>query len=158
MPVPSIEMQHLARAFFTEAQRDLDDAKVLQSAKRIAAAMTSCQHAVEKALKTIYILVQNKRPPMMHIMLNEIDKIFPHFQKNILRQRLTRWVIYLEQIVPNKNWGKNPEYPYYDTPAGPVRLPSKTFTNCEAKACISATERLLAKVRRFCNDRIKVRV
>jgi len=147
----------------------LDDAKVLQSAKRRAAAMTSCQHAVEKALKTIYILAQNKRPPMTHIMLDEIDKVFPNFQKNILRQRLTRLVLYLEQIVPSKRWGKNPEYPYYDTPTGHVRLPSNrkpsasvseanTFTSRELKACISATERLLAKVRRFCNDRIKVRV
>ena len=74
MPVPSIEIQQLARAFFAEAQRDLGDAKVLQNAKRKAAAMTSCQHAVEKALKTIYILAQSKRPPMTHTMLNEIDK------------------------------------------------------------------------------------
>lgn len=158
MSVPSIEMQQLARAFFTEAQRDLGDAKVLQSAKRRAAVMTSCQHAAEKALKTIYILAQNGRPPMTHIMLDEIDKVFPNFQKNILRQWLTRWVLYLEQIVPSKRWGKNPEYPYYDTPTGPVRLPSNTFTSRELKSCISATERLLTKVRRFCNDRIKVRV
>ena len=158
MPVPSIEIQQLARAFFAEAQRDLGDAKVLQNAKRKAAVMTSCQHAVEKALKTIYTLAKDRRPPMTHTMRSEIDKIFPNFQENVLRQRLTRWVIYLEQIVPSKNWGKNPEYPYYDTPAGPVRLPSNSFTNREAKACISATERLLTKVRRFCNDRIKVRV
>ena len=137
MPVPSVEMQQLARAFFAEAQRDLDDAKVLQDAKRRAAAMTSCQHAVEKALKTIYILAQNRRPPMTHMMLNEIDKVFPNFQKNVLRQRLTRWVIYLEQIVPSRRWSKNTEYPYYNTPAGPVQLPSSIFTSREAKACIS---------------------
>ena len=66
----------------------MGDAKVLQAAKRIAAAMTSCQHAVEKALKTIYILAQSKCPPMTHIMLDEIDKVFPNFQKNILRQNI----------------------------------------------------------------------
>ena len=158
MPLPSVEMQQLACAFFLEAQRDLEDARVLHAAKRKAAAITSCQHAVEKALKTVYILVRNRRPPMTHLMLREIDTIFPNFQKNVLRQRLTRWVIYLEQILPSRSWSKNPEYPYYDTPTGPVRLPRQAFTRREVNACVSATDRLLVKVRRFCKQRLGISV
>ena len=83
MPVPSVEMQQLARAFFLEAQRDFEDAKVLHAAKHQAAAITSCQHAVEKALKTIYILARNKRPPMTHLMLGEVDAIIPNLEESL---------------------------------------------------------------------------
>ena len=43
----------LGRAFWRQSLADAEEARILLSNGRIAAALVSCQHAIEKALKTV---------------------------------------------------------------------------------------------------------
>lgn len=161
----------LARAFFEEGIRHLEDAHILHEAGRYPAAITSAMKAAEFGMKSVIILSGAMgwwdKIFTTHSPLSDIDsRNLPFFQPHITT--LTSYsgtlitdVKVMEKLSPAKPGGsydmesqQNPEYPflsYHPDPAtgsGEFRLskPSTHFGEADSKRHYNTAQDLLTAI------------
>ena len=130
----------LARSFFEESIRHLEDARILHQAQRHPAAIASALKAAEFGVKAIIILdgAMGWWDGIFatHIPLSNIDhRDKPFFQHHIIaignhNPALVRAVKEMEKLVPTKPGGtydtesqQNPEYPFLIYQTGSAAQP-----------------------------------
>lgn len=175
IPLPRPEFpasEALARSFFEEGIRHLEDAKTLHQAERHPAGIASALKAAEFGVKAIIILdgamgwwddVFATHTPLSKID-NQRDK--PFFQHHITaltnHNRTLVWdVKEMEKLVPTKPGGtydiesqQNPEYPFLTYQSGTsgqqgtfrLNKPSTHFGNADSKKYYNTAQDLLTAV------------
>jgi hypothetical protein len=161
----------LARSFFEEGIRHLEDAHVLHQAQRYHAAIASAMKAAEFGVKTVIILDGAMgwwdRVFTTHSPLSDMDnRDKPYFQPHIETftnhsGTLVTEVKLMEKLSPAKPGGsyeieaqQNPEYPFlsyhYDptTNSGEFRLskPSTHFGEADSRRYYNTAQDLLTAV------------
>ena len=167
MPYPQFpNADALARAFFEEGIRHLEDAQILHAAHRYPAAIASAMKAAEFGIKTIIILGGAMgwwdKVFTTHRPLDEMNKL-PVFEHHI--QAITAYngtlvsdVRVMEGLSPGKPGGRfdidaeqNPEYPFLSyqeasaASSGEFRLnkPSTHFGEADSKKYYNTAQDLL---------------
>ena len=166
--MPSSET--LARAYFEEGVRHLEDARVLHEAHRYPAAITSSMKAAELGVKAVVILGGAMgwwdKVFTTHKPLDDIDNSTSAFQYHVValagyNQTLIADVKEMEKLAPAKPGGsydigsqQNPEYPFlsYQRASiinpGEFRLnkPSTHFAEADSRGYYNTAQDLLTAV------------
>ena len=170
IPLPRPEFptgEALARSFFEEGIRHLEDAGVLHQAQRYPAAIASAMKAAEFAVKTVVILNGAMgwwdKIFLTHSPLNDMDRPDkPFFQHHITtlntyNTTLVRAVKEMEALSPAKPGGsydvetqQNPEYPFlsHELGSGAFVLikPSTHFGETSSRKYYNTAQDLLTAI------------
>jgi hypothetical protein len=146
--------EELARALVADAERELEDARVLYAGNRWAATVTSALHSMEKAFKALLVMARAvSEIPTTHRMLPIVeDRVGPfrtYLRADPVRVVLRREVLLLECWIPNTTHGQNYEYPWFDLLRGQLLLPRDEFQQAHADQAIAAVAQVLIVVRDF---------
>ena len=161
----------LARSFFEESIRHLEDAYVLHQAQHYPAAIASAMKAAEFGVKTVIILDGAMgwwdKIFLTHSPLSDMDsKDKPYFQPHIetltnYRDTLVAEVKLMEKLSPAKPGGsyeietqRNPEYPFLSYQSGSagqpgkfrMNRPSTHFSEADSKNYYNTAQDLLTAV------------
>ena len=155
----------VARAFFEEGIRHLEDAQILHPLSRYPASIASAMKAAEFGVKAVLILDGAlgwwDKMFTTHSPLSDISRL-PPFDHHVIalstdRKTLVLDVKAMEDLAPAKPGGafdieaqRNPEYPFlsYETKSGIFALskPSTHFAESDSKRYYNTAQDLLTAI------------
>ena len=155
MPGDATDVNY-ARAFFRQAEHDLRCATSLHGAGELAGCVLHCQHAVEKAFKSVLYLLHGRdmftRARPTHEEWATIRTSARGLTQELRDAGLEARIMALEELLPPRPSvfdQRNSEYPYEPPGAtGPVAPGDPgVFTPAEADQYLDTARRLLDIVR-----------
>lgn len=141
-----------ARAFFTQARHDLEDAEILFRLERWPGTVRDAQAAAEKVIKAaLYLRVGVAQATTTISMFGHyVSRWIASDRVMSMRvgKRLQRRIDALEQQVPKKiGTNKNPEYPFAPPPGlAPPDPPASVYRRHDAEEALETARRMVSRI------------